>query len=161
MLKQLKQTLRDVSVWFFRLVGSEIRDWRTRKRLGRGLVFWWGGRLHLLDCNCALVPFPIPQKRLTYWKQSISFTAHPEVDFSSAHSVSAALGEPKSILLNHRDPASVEKTISLWKKVGFDIESLLLAYAGGRDSFDKMSGHNMDQVVGMALKEFENVRLNT
>ena len=145
MFKQLKQTLRDVGVWFFRLVGSEIRDCRTGKRLGRGLVFWWGGRLHLLGCDCALVPVPIPQKRLTYWKQSIGFTAHPEVDFSSARPVSTAPGEPKSVLLvllDHRDAASVEKTISLWKKAGFESENLLLAYGGGRDSFDKITHPN-------------------
>ena len=145
MFKQLKQTFRDVGVWFFRLIGSEIRDCRTGKRLGRGLVFWWGGRLHLLGCDCALVPVPIPQKRLTYWKQSIGFTAHPEVDFSSASPVSAVPGEPKSVLLvllDHRDPASVEKTISLWKKAGFDSENLLLAYGGGRDSFDKITHPN-------------------
>lgn len=145
MLKQLKQTLRDVGVWFFRLVGSEIRDCRTGKRLGRGLVFWWGGRLHLLGCDCALVPVPIPQERLTYWKQSIGFTAHSEVDFSSARPVSAALGEPKSVLLvllDHRDPASVKKTISLWKKAGFESENVLLAYGGGRDSFDKITHPN-------------------
>ena len=161
MLKQSKQTLRDVSVWFFRLVGSEIRDWQTGKPLGRGLVCWWGGRLHLLGCNCAWVPLPIPQKRLTYWKQSVCLTAHPKVDFSSARPVSAVLSKPKSILLDHRAPASVEKTISLWKKAGFDSKNLLLAYGGELDFFDKMSDHNMDQVVGMALKEFENVRLNT
>jgi hypothetical protein len=142
MLKQLKQALRDIGVGFFRLIGSEIRDCRTGKRLGRGLVFWWGGRLHLLGCDCALVPVPIPQERLTYWKQSIGFTAHPEVDFSSARPVSAALGEPKSVLLvllDHRDPESVEKTIFLWTKAGFHRESLLLAYGGSQDAFQKIS----------------------
>ena len=61
MLKQLKQVLRDVSVWFFRLIGSEIRDCRTGKPLGRGLIFYWGGRVHLLGCDCAVVPVPMLQ----------------------------------------------------------------------------------------------------
>jgi len=142
MLKQLKQALRDAAVWFFRLVGSEIRDCRTGEPLGRGLIFYWGGRVHLLGCDCALVPVPMPQSRLTYWQQSIGFTAHPEVDFPIQHALSASTGEPKKVLLvllDHRDPESVEKTICLWKKAGFDRESLLLAYGGSQDAFQKIS----------------------
>jgi hypothetical protein len=140
MLKQLKQALRDIGVGFFRLIGSEIRDCRTGKPLGRGLIFYWGGRVHLLGCDCAVVPLPIAQKRLTYWKQSIGFTAHPEVDFPKQHAVSA--GEPDKVLLvllDHRDAESVEKTICLWTKAGFDRESLLLAYGGSQDAFQKIS----------------------
>jgi hypothetical protein len=143
MLKQLKQALRDIGVGFFRLIGSEIRDCRTGKPLGRGLIFYWGGRVHLLGCDCAVVPLPIAQKRLTYWKQLIGFTAHPEVDFPKQHAVSA--DEPDKVLLvllDHRDPASVKKTISLWKKAGFESENVLLAYGGGRDSFDKITHPN-------------------
>lgn len=140
MLKQLKQTLRDTGVWFFRLIGSEIQDCRTGKMLGRGLIFYWGGRVHLLGCNCAVVTVPMPQKRLTYWKQSIGFTAHPEVDFPSQHA--SLTGAPEKVLLlllDHRDPASVEKTIFLWTKAGFDRESLLLAYGGSPDAFQKIA----------------------
>ena len=140
MLKQLKQALRDIGVGFFRLIGSEIRDCRTGKPLGRGLIFYWGGRVHLLGCDCAIVPLPIAQKRLTYWKQLIGFTAHPEVDFPKQHAVSA--DEPDNVLLvllDHRDPESVEKTICLWTKAGFDRESLLLAYGGSQDAFQKIS----------------------
>jgi hypothetical protein len=89
------------------------------------------------------VPLPIAQKRLTYWKQLIGFTAHPEVDFPKQHAVSA--DEPDKVLLvllDHRDPASVKKTISLWKKAGFESENVLLAYGGGRDSFDKITHPN-------------------
>ena len=142
MLKQLKQALRDVGVWFFRLIGSEIRDCRTGRPLGRGLIFYWGGRVHLLGCDCAVVPLPIAQKRLTYWKQSIGFTAHPEVDFPKQHAVSASTGERENVLLvllDHRDPESVEKTICLWTKAGFERDSLLLAYGGRQDAFQKIS----------------------
>jgi hypothetical protein len=107
MLKQLKQTLRDAGVWFFRLIGSDIQDCRTGKPIGRGLIFYWGGRVHLLGCNCAVVPVPMPQKRLTYWNQSIGFTAHPEVDFPSQHA--ASMSKPKNVLLlllDHRDASS-------------------------------------------------------
>jgi hypothetical protein len=64
MLKQLKQAIRDTGVWFFRLIGSEIQDCRTGKPLGRGLIFYWGGRVHLLGCDCAVVPVPMPPKAL-------------------------------------------------------------------------------------------------
>jgi hypothetical protein len=142
MLKQLKQALRDAGVWFFRLIGSEIRDCRTGRRLGRGLIFYWGGRVHLLGCDCAVVPLPIAQKRLTYWQQSIGFTAHPELDFPKQHAVSASTGKEDKVLLvvlDHRDPELLEKTICLWRKAGFDQESLLLAYGGSQDAFQKIS----------------------
>lgn len=142
MLKQLKQAIRDVGVSFFRLIGSEIRDCRTGKLLGRGLVFYWGGRVHLLGCDCAVVPVPMPQSRLTYWTQSIGFTAHPEVDFPSRHAKTAAThasDQALLLLLDHRDPASVEKTICLWTKAGFDRENVLLAYGGSQDAFQKIS----------------------
>jgi hypothetical protein len=144
MLKQLKQSLRDIGVWFFRLIGSEIRDCRTGKPLGRGLIFYWGGRVHLLGCNCAVVPLPLPQPRVTYWKQSIGFTAHPEVDFPRrAPHVSSPSAQDLTkvllVLLDHREPASVEKTISLWEKAGFEKERILLAYGGGPEAFEKIA----------------------
>jgi hypothetical protein len=141
MLKQFKQAIRDAGVWFFRLIGSEIRDCQTGKPLGRGLVFWWGGRVHLLGCDCAVVPVPIPQQRLTYWKQAIGFTAHRPVDFSRKRAESTSDTMPAHVLLvllDHRNPASVEKTISLWEKAGFDRDSLLLAYGGNRATFQEI-----------------------
>jgi len=142
MLKQLQQVIRDAGVWFFRLIGSEIRDCRTGKPLGRGVVFYWGGRVHLLGCDCAVVPVPMPQSRLTYWTQSIGFTAHPEVDFPRSRPKSDLSIPPDRVLLlllDHRDPASVEKTICLWTKAGFDRENVLLAYGGSQDAFQKIS----------------------
>lgn len=142
MLRQFKQSVRDLGVWFFRLIGSEIHDCRTGKKLGRGLIFYWGGRIHLLGCDCAVVPLPISQKRLTYWKQSIGFTAHPEVDFPRTQPKSPSVnrtGRVLLVLLDHRDPVSVKKTASLWSKAGFPSEALLLAYGGTQDAFDKVS----------------------
>jgi len=140
MLKRLKQIVRDVGVWFLGLIGPEIRDCRTGKPLGRGLVFYWGGRVHLLGCDCAVVPVPIPQKCLTYWKQSIGFTAHPVVDFPTQHAVSTGKSEKVLlVLLDHRDSASVEKTISLWKKAGLNQENILLAYGGNQNAFQKIT----------------------
>jgi hypothetical protein len=43
------------------------------------------------------------------------------------------------VLLDHRDAASVEKTIFLWTKAGFDRENLLLAYGGSQDAFQKIA----------------------
>gem|GEM_PF-563259 len=142
MLKQLKQALRDLGVWFFRLVGSEIRDCRTGKLLGRGLIFYWGGRVHLLGCSCAVVPLPVTQRRLTYWKQSIGFTAHPEVDFPTQHAAPSQLGNPEDVLLvvlDHRDPESIAKTIGLWGNAGFEKGNILLAYGGTKVAFQKIA----------------------
>ncbi|MEI8293337.1 MAG: hypothetical protein WCG66_04995 [bacterium] len=161
MLKQLKQTLRNVGVVFFRLVGAEIRDCRTGKPLGRGLVFWWGGRLHLLGCDSAVVPVPLPQKRLTYWKQSIGFTAHPEPDFSPARPIPAMPGEPPGVLLvllDHREAETVKKTIALWNKVGFEGNNLLLVYGGGRDSFEKITHPNKVLLTGSRHKTSDHQR---
>ena len=161
MLKQLKQSLRDLGVWFFRLIGSEIHDCQTGKLLGRGFIFHWGSRVHLMGCDCAVVPVPIPQQRLTYWKQSIGFTAHPEVDFPRTQPKGPSIGLADKVLLvllDHRDPESVEKTISLWLKAGFVSNSILLAYGGIQNAFAKITHANKFHITGSAHKTSDHQR---
>lgn len=159
MLKQIKKNIREVGVWFFRLIGSEIRDCRTGRRLGRGLIFYWGGQVHLLGCDCAVVPVPIPQQRLTYWKQSIGFTAHPAVDFPRLRPKSdVSKDNVLLVVLDHRDPESVEKALALWSKAGFLADALLLAYGGSQDSLSKILHANKFHITGSAHKTSDHQR---
>lgn len=143
----MKRFLRDLAVWFFRLAGSDLMDCRTGKVLGRGLVIGFKGRVYLLGCDAAVLPVPLPQGRVTYWKQEVGFTAHPEPDFPRSRPVEAnARGTETTkvllVLLDHRDPQEVEATLGLWEKAGFARESILVVFGGGQENFSRVAAPN-------------------
>lgn len=65
-----------------RLLGTKIRDIYTGEVLGHGFLVPWRGRLHLVAYKgIALIPVFQKQENLTYSRQTMGFTHHPEVDF--------------------------------------------------------------------------------
>lgn len=65
-----------------RLAGSRIVDVRTGKIVGRAFMVSWGGKLHLLGyTGPPIVPVFLPQSHLSYSRQSLGFTTHPEPEF--------------------------------------------------------------------------------
>jgi hypothetical protein len=151
--KKFKQLLRGLLVAFFRLIGSDIVDCRTGRKLGRGLVFCWRGHVLLLGCDCAVVPVPLPQKRLTYWNQMVGFTAHPEPDFPRSRPLpeggtgGAQGAKVLLVLLDHRGPGEVQRTLALWSKAGFGADSVLLTYGGPEGGFGGI-GHANKILLG-------------
>ncbi|MBP7948153.1 MAG: hypothetical protein KA004_00765 [Verrucomicrobiales bacterium] len=65
-----------------RILGSKIRDVHTGAVLGRAFLIPWRGRIHLLGFSgIPVYPVFLTQERVTYFRQSLGFTAHPEPDF--------------------------------------------------------------------------------
>lgn len=72
------------SGWIVRLaraIGPPIRDAYSGEIIGRGLVIGFGNKIWVIGVRENLIPVFVPQRRLTYWRQSIGFTRHPPVDF--------------------------------------------------------------------------------
>jgi hypothetical protein len=83
----MRLLFRNAAMAIFRLIGSDVVDQRTGKRVGRAFFFGWKGRVIVvgLEGEPPLRPIFLPQTRLTYWKQEIGFTSHPHPDFPSEH----------------------------------------------------------------------------
>lgn len=80
----MRQAIRDLGIRFVQRFGAEILDQETGHSLGRALLVPWAGKIHVIGLSAAVRPVFLPQKRLTYWKQELGFTAHPAVDFPRA-----------------------------------------------------------------------------
>jgi len=152
---KLKRFLRNVAVTFFRLVGTEVHDYRTGRSLGRGLILPWRGRIHLLGFHHAFVSVPLPQKRLTYWHQALAFTAHDEVDHPRTRPrekppIACDQARVLVLLLDHRAPEAVEKTLSVWHAAGFAPADILLAYGGNAADFAAIAHPNKFHLSGQS-----------
>jgi hypothetical protein len=79
----MKYLIRHIGVIFFRILGSDIIDQKSKKLLGRGFLWSWRGKIHLSGYEGApLKIFFLPQQRVCYWRIDVGFTAAEEPDFS-------------------------------------------------------------------------------
>jgi hypothetical protein len=92
-MRDLKQILRDCAVAVVRTFGSQIVDHETGEPLGRVLFIPWRGKLHVIGLNAAVRVSFLPQPRLTYWKQEIGFSTHPEPDYPNLRRAAAKASE--------------------------------------------------------------------
>ena len=63
------------------MIGTRLKDARSGKFLGRAIIIPWRGKIHVIGLKACVRPLFLPQKRLTYWRQEIGFTIHPQPDF--------------------------------------------------------------------------------
>ncbi len=78
----LRTNLSKTLQFLARLIGSRIHDAQTGRLLGRAFLVSWGGKLHLLGYSGPpVIPVFLTQSALSYSRQSLGFTQHPEVDF--------------------------------------------------------------------------------
>jgi len=145
---RLKLIVRNVFVTVCRWMGSPIYDAYTGKKLTRGLVCAWEGSIHVIGADVALIPVPVMQKRMTYWRQFIGFTTHPAVDFPRSEPAATLLGtspfraKPPRVLtvvLDHRDPETIQKLVLNWAPDFCPPEDLLIAYGGVRETFENIA----------------------
>lgn len=157
MLRAFKQALRNAGVAFFRMIGSEIRDCRTGRKLGRGLVVAWEGRVWTLGFESHVIPVPLPQKRLTYWCQEVGWTLP---DAPSVYP-SSPMDEKARVLLvvmEHRSPEIAARILELWRAAGFADEDLLLIYGGPSLEFDRLTAKNKILLEGKAHRTRDHQR---
>ncbi len=77
----MRKLLRSLTLMLARLVGTRITDCTTGQYLGKALVIFWWGKIHIIGLEKSVRPVFLPQKRLTYWKQELGFTVHDPPDF--------------------------------------------------------------------------------
>lgn len=147
-IHRLKLELRNAVVTVCRWMGSDICDAYTGEKLTRGLVCAWEGRVHVIGADVSLIPVPVMQNRMTYWRQFIGFTTHPEVNFPRCEPAISLLkksptaGAPSRVLvvvLDHRDPKTLAEIIALWFPKFCKADDLLIAYGGLNESFDQIA----------------------
>ncbi len=77
----MRRLIRTAGLTLARLLGAQVRDFETGEVLGRALIVPWRGQIHLIGLTEPVRVLFRPQQRLTYWKQEIVFTRHPQADF--------------------------------------------------------------------------------
>ena len=79
MKKLLLLLLKAVTAVF----GGRVIDQRTGQTIGKALFIPWRGKLRVigLEEKRVIAAFE-SQQRLTYWNQAMTFSTHPEPDFS-------------------------------------------------------------------------------
>lgn len=75
-----RQTIRAVLLGFARRFGATIKD-ETGRVVGRALIIPFRGKIHVIGLERPVRPVWARQNRLSYWKQEISFTVPPPVNF--------------------------------------------------------------------------------
>ena len=83
----MKKVLRGLLLKIAQTVGARVVDSETGELLGRALFLPWRGKIHVIGLHAVVKPAFQPQKRLTYWKQEISFTAAPKPDFPNERKI--------------------------------------------------------------------------
>jgi hypothetical protein len=141
-LKKLKLTIRSCGLKVADFFATEIVDCLSGERLGRGLLLSWSGKIFLIGYQGKhLVPKFLPQKRLTYWKQEIGFTAQAAPDFPSlkegAESESAVMPKVMNLLITHEGGEKFDKLMEWWKPI-CQKENLWIAFGGTRENFEKL-----------------------
>ena len=140
----MKRALQTILLKFCRTFGTKVYDAQSGEMLGRCMMISWKGRMHIIGAESHWVPVPLPQKRMTYWKQEIGFTCHPtetpprSTGALNILSSSSLASSPPRILvavLDHRSPNEVNRILSHWMHAGVAKEDLLLLYGGQKEGF--------------------------
>ena len=136
--------LRNLMLKVIDLFASDINDCQSGEKLGRGLLFGFGKSIHLIGYEGRpLVPKFLVQRRLTYWHQTLGFTAHKDPDFPRNPFVSSRQRTPSenprvmNILLMHRAGAAFQKLKEIWKPICAE-EDLWIAFGGTRKEFAEL-----------------------
>jgi len=160
----VSKLIKTLVLFVARTFGTTIRDCRTGAALGRGLMFSWRGKVHLIGVQAALVPVPLPQVRVTYWHQAVGFTKHPPLAFPSKveTTLETTLETPSPkdllVLLDHRSPSAIRDTLLVWQAAGVAPEDILLVYGGPSTTFESLSFSNKIQIQDPRLRTKDHQR---
>jgi hypothetical protein len=88
----MRHLLRSVLLKIVQTFGARVVDSQTGELLGRALIIPWRGKIHVIGLHSVVKPSFQAQKRLTYWKQEIVFTAAPKPDFPNKRKIDDEAG---------------------------------------------------------------------
>ena len=142
-MHQGKLALRNFGLRVIDLFASDIRDCVTGGDLGRGLVLGWKGRTLVIGHPTLppLIPRFLPQKRLTYWKQSVGFTTHARPDFPRLYATGEEAVKSErviNVVMCHLAGEALDHVLSRWKGVCPE-EDLWVSFGGSREEFESIS----------------------
>ncbi len=90
------------------VLGSDLTDERTGRKMARALVVAWRGRIYLLglEGDDQVRPVFLPQEGMPFWRRAIGFSTYPAPDFPREPAARAAEGggEVCFLLLAHQPP---------------------------------------------------------
>jgi N-acetylglucosaminyldiphosphoundecaprenol N-acetyl-beta-D-mannosaminyltransferase len=162
-IRSVKLSLRRLLLGAVDLIAREIRDIESGRPLGRALLIGRGGRFRVIGHEGLppLIPRFLPQKRLTYWKQSIGFTTTPRPDFPRLEMVGGgpAAASPRvlNVVLTHLGGAAMERTLNNWKAICHE-EDLWIAFGGSQDGFEALDYQRKVFVDDPCLRRIDNQR---
>jgi N-acetylglucosaminyldiphosphoundecaprenol N-acetyl-beta-D-mannosaminyltransferase len=139
----MKPAVRNFGLRLIDLFASDITDCESGESLGRGLILGWGGRIKVIGHETLppLIPRFLPQRRLTYWQQSIGFTTHRRPDYprlSGLGGVSSGGTERViNVVLTHQGVEALSGVLKNWEGVCRE-EDLWIAFGGSRADFEKL-----------------------
>jgi hypothetical protein len=138
----MKELIRNLSLKIIDLFASEINDCMTGRRLGRGLVIGWGGRIQVVNYHGRpLVPMFLHQSRMTFWRQQVGFTSHPDPDFPRIAPREIAEVSPGKRVLNliitHVGGEGFLRLREQWRGVCAE-EDLWIVFGGSRADFETL-----------------------
>jgi N-acetylglucosaminyldiphosphoundecaprenol N-acetyl-beta-D-mannosaminyltransferase len=140
----MKPAVRNFGLRLIDLFASDITDCVSSESLGRGLILGWGGRIKVIGHETLppLIPRFLPQRRLTYWQQSIGFTTHRQPDYprlSGVGGVSSGGAERViNVVLTHQGGGALSGVLKNWEGVCRE-EDLWIAFGGSRADFEKLA----------------------
>lgn len=123
--------------------GTKLRDVEG-KVLCRAFIVCWRGKIHLIGLPnyVHLRPVPVPQPRLSYWRQAVSWEQVGPPDFprlgKPAPPSSDKLQRTCHIIICHASPPEAELIYRTWRNQ--DPNALaLIAYGGTEENFNNLS----------------------
>lgn len=159
--------LRNVIVKICQTLGHKVYDVRDGALLGRAVFFFWKGSIYVVGAEGDWIPVPSPQKRMTYWMQSISFTRHgPETPERSVEasrllqegSCYATKNKVLLAVLDHREPELVESSLQGWIERGVNRDDLLLVYGGDPERYKLLQHKSRILIQGNRLRTKDHQR---
>jgi len=161
-LRKLKLSVRNLLLSVIDLFASDLKDCVTGETLGRGLMLGWGGRPWVIGHESLppLIPRFLPQRRLTYWKQSIGFTTHQRPDFPRLAGVAKSQSEEArvmNVVLTHLGESRMRSLLKNWEEVCAP-EDLWIAFGGSRADFESIDYPRKVFVEDPNLRKMDNQR---
>jgi len=123
-------------------LGTKLRD-RNGKVLCRAWVWSSGGHIHLIGLpnHVQLRPVPLPQERLSYWKQTLAWEQAGPPNFPRLGRNRSRSETPQicHVVICHRPPRETEAVFKRWQTLE-PAARVLIAYGGTKENFNRLSG---------------------
>jgi hypothetical protein len=159
----MKPAVRNFGLRLIDMFASDITDCESGESLGRGLILGWGGRIKVIGHETLppLIPCFLPQRRLTYWQQSIGFTTHRRPDYPRLSEVggvsSGGTERVINVVLTHQGGEALRCMLKNWEGVCRE-EDLWIAFGGSRADFEKLGYPRKVFVEDPALRTHDHQR---